>query len=63
MFLSSDLLQSGYTFIELTKTSLWMEDGKTEVNFGTSNSMDTPLGIMVPKHFVQVVEWLWHKEC
>ena len=58
MFLSSDLLQSGYTFVELTKISVWMEDGKMEVNFSISNGMDTPLGIMVPKHFVPVVEWL-----
>ena len=24
---------------------------------------DAPLGIMVPKNLVPVVEWLWHEEC
>ena len=62
MFSSSDLLQPGYAFIKLTKTGVWMEDGETIVNFSISNGMDAPLGIMVPKHFVPVVEWLWCEE-
>jgi hypothetical protein len=46
----------------LKKTSVWMEDGETKVNFSISNGMDAPLGIMVPKHFVPVVEWLGCKK-
>ena len=63
MFSSSDLLQLGYAFIELTKTGVWMEDGESEVNFSASNDTDAPNGIVVPKHFVQVMEDLWCKEC
>ena len=64
MLSSSDLfqLQVGYAFVKLTETGVWMEDGKTEVNFGTSKGMNTPLGIVVPKQFVPV-EWFWRKEC
>ena len=63
MFSSSDLLQPGYAFIKLTKTGMQVEDGETEVNFSTANSTDAPLGIMIPKHLVPVVKWLWCEEC
>jgi len=40
-----------------------MEDGETKVNLGSTNSTDAPLGIMVPEHFVPVVERLRREEC
>ena len=39
-----------------------MEDGEMKVNFGSTNGMDAPLGIIVLEHFVPVVEWLWCEE-
>jgi hypothetical protein len=63
MFSSGDLLQLGYAFVKLTKTGIRVEDGKTEVDFGVANGMDAPLGIMVPEHFVPVVEQLQREEC
>jgi hypothetical protein len=49
MFSSSNLLQPGYAFVKLMKTSMQVEDGKMEVNFGAANSTDAPLSIMVLK--------------
>ena len=42
----------------MSKTSVRVKDGKTEVNFSRANSMNTPLCIMIPKLLVPVVKQL-----
>ena len=58
MFSSSDLFQFRDAFRELSKTSVGVKDGKTEVNLSRANSMNTPLCIVIPKHLVPVVKRL-----
>src|SRR6267378_1735635 len=62
MFSSSDLFQFGDAFSEMSKTSVGVKDGKTEVYFGRTHSTNTPLCIMIPKHLVPVVKWLRGQE-
>lgn len=54
MLATSDLLQLGYALMELSKTCVWMEDGKSGINFSGSESMNSLLSIVVPEHFVPV---------
>ena len=59
MFSSSDLFQFRDAFRELLKTSVGVKDGITEVSFSRANSVNTPLCIVIPRHLVPVVKWLW----
>src|SRR5258708_9330860 len=56
MFSAGYLVQLGYAFMKLSKTCVWMKDGESVINFGTSESADAPLSIVVPEHLVPVVK-------
>ena len=62
MFSSGHLFQFRDAFRELLKTSVGMKDGKTEVDFSRANSVNTPLCIVIPKHLMPMVKWLWGEE-
>ena len=62
MFLTSDLLQLGYTLAKPLEACVWVEDGESVVDFGTFESADAPFHIVVPEHFVPVVKGFWCQE-
>ena len=58
VFVTSDLLEVGYSFCKMAKTSGGMENRVVEVYFSTSNSSDAPFDIMVPALLMPMVERL-----
>ena len=59
MLTPSNLLQSWDSLYELTKGGVWMKHRKMVIHFCSTNGIDTPLYIMIPKLFVPVVKRLW----
>src|SRR5271156_4827182 len=58
VFTPSDLLKRRYSSVEMPKSYKWMKDREAEIKFGSPNSINAPLGIMVPKLFVPMMKWL-----
>jgi hypothetical protein len=62
VFSSSDLLEFRNAFLKMLETSLWVKNTEAVVNLDSTNCTNTPLSIMVPKHFMPMVEWLWSEK-
>lgn len=56
------LFQPRNPALETTESVTGLEDGIPEVDFWHSKCSDSPLHVVIEKHFVPVVQWLWCQE-
>ena len=56
VFSSYNLFETQDPFVELPEASMWMQDRELEINFGTTDYINAPLGVMVPNLLVPMME-------